>query len=74
MSDAMHALLTATPLLDVHHPDIETMVARRRWRTLSDASWDDQTEHPSAHIASRSSTASAIAVSSGVCDTKNSRA
>ena len=35
MSDAMHPLLAATPLLDVHHPDIEAMVARRGWRTLS---------------------------------------
>lgn len=35
MSDAMHGLLTATPLLDVHHPDIESLVARRGWRTLS---------------------------------------
>ena len=30
MSDAMHALLTATPLLNVHHPDIESLVARLR--------------------------------------------
>jgi transglutaminase-like putative cysteine protease len=35
MSDAMHPLLAATPLLDVHHPDIETLVAHRGWRTLS---------------------------------------
>ncbi len=35
MSDAMHPLLAATPLLDVHHPDIESLVARRDWRTLS---------------------------------------
>ena len=35
MSDAMHPLLAATPLLDVHHPDIEALVARRGWRTLS---------------------------------------
>jgi transglutaminase-like putative cysteine protease len=35
MSDAMHPLLAATPLLDVHHPDIESLVARRGWRTLS---------------------------------------
>jgi transglutaminase-like putative cysteine protease len=35
MSDAMHTLLTATPLLDLHHPDIESLVARRGWRTLS---------------------------------------
>jgi transglutaminase-like putative cysteine protease len=34
MSDAIHALLTATPLLDVHHPDVEALVARRGWRTL----------------------------------------
>jgi transglutaminase-like putative cysteine protease len=34
MSDAMHSLLTATPLLDVHHPDIEALVARRGWRAL----------------------------------------
>ena len=35
MSDAMHPLLAATPLLDVHHPDIEALVAGRGWRTLS---------------------------------------
>ena len=35
MSDAMHPLLAATPLLDVHHLDIEAQVARRGWRTLS---------------------------------------
>lgn len=35
MSDALHALLTATPLLDVHHPGMESLVARRGWRTLS---------------------------------------
>jgi transglutaminase-like putative cysteine protease len=35
MSDAMNSLLTATPLLDLHHPDIEALVARRGWRTLS---------------------------------------
>jgi hypothetical protein len=35
MSDAMHSLLTATPLLDLHHPDVEALVARRGWRTLS---------------------------------------
>jgi transglutaminase-like putative cysteine protease len=35
MSDAMHTLLTATTLLDHHHPDIEALVARRGWRTLS---------------------------------------
>ena len=34
MSDAMHTLLAATPLLDVHHPDIEALVARRVWRAL----------------------------------------
>ena len=34
MSDAMHPLLAATPLLDVHHPDIEALVAARGWRTL----------------------------------------
>ncbi|MES2718740.1 MAG: transglutaminase-like domain-containing protein [Pseudomonadota bacterium] len=34
MSDAMHSLLAATPLLDVHHPDIEAPVARRGWRAL----------------------------------------
>jgi transglutaminase-like putative cysteine protease len=34
MSDAMHPLLAATPLLDVHHPDIEALVARRGWRAL----------------------------------------
>ena len=35
MSDAMHPLLAATPLLDVHHPGLEALVARRGWRTLS---------------------------------------
>ncbi len=35
MSDAMHTLLAATPLLDLHHPDLEALVARRGWRTLS---------------------------------------
>ena len=34
MSDAMHPLLAATPLLDVHHPDIEALVAERGWRAL----------------------------------------
>ena len=34
MSDAMHTLLAATPLLDVHHPDIEALVAARGWRAL----------------------------------------
>jgi hypothetical protein len=34
MSDAMHPLLAETPLLDVHHPDIEALVDRRGWRTL----------------------------------------
>ena len=34
MSDAMHPLLAATPLLDVQHPDIEALVARRGWRAL----------------------------------------
>lgn len=32
MFDAMHALLAATPLLDLHHPDIEALVARCGWR------------------------------------------
>lgn len=31
----MHALLTAMPLLDLHHPDIEALVCQRGWRTLS---------------------------------------
>ena len=35
MSEAMQTLLDATPLLDVHHPDIEALVARRGWRLLS---------------------------------------
>lgn len=35
MSDAMHPLLAATPLLDIHHPDIEALVADRGWRALS---------------------------------------
>jgi hypothetical protein len=34
MSDAMHPLLAATPLLDVRHPDIEALVACRGGRTL----------------------------------------
>lgn len=34
MSDTMHPLLAATPLLDVHHPNVETLVGRRGWRTL----------------------------------------
>ena len=34
MSDAMRPLLAATPLLDIHHPDIEALVADRGWRTL----------------------------------------
>lgn len=35
MSDAMHPLLTATPLLDTLHPDIEALVNARGWRTLA---------------------------------------
>lgn len=35
MSDAMHPLLAVTPLLDIRHLDIEALVARRGWRTLS---------------------------------------
>jgi transglutaminase-like putative cysteine protease len=35
MSDAMHPLLAATPLLDVHHPDIEALVAHHGWRILN---------------------------------------
>jgi transglutaminase-like putative cysteine protease len=35
MSDAMHPLLAATPLLDIHHPDIEALVSARGWRTLA---------------------------------------
>jgi hypothetical protein len=31
----MNPLLAATPLLDFHHPDIEALVTRRRWRALS---------------------------------------
>ena len=34
MSDAMQPLLAATPLLDVHHPDIEALVDGRGWRAL----------------------------------------
>ena len=34
MSDAIHSLLAATPLLDLHHPDVEALVARRGWRAL----------------------------------------
>lgn len=35
MSDAMHPLLAASPLLDIHHPGIESLVASRGWRNLS---------------------------------------
>ncbi len=35
MSDAMPSLLTVTALLDLHQPDVEALVARRGWRTLS---------------------------------------
>ena len=35
MVDAMQSLLTATRLLDLDHPDIEALVARRGWRSLS---------------------------------------
>ena len=35
MSDGMHSMLTATRLLDLDHPDIEALVARRGWRSLS---------------------------------------
>jgi hypothetical protein len=35
MSDAIHPLLAATPLLDLHHPAIETLIAARGWRTLA---------------------------------------
>ncbi|MGA0050627.1 MAG: transglutaminase-like domain-containing protein [Burkholderiaceae bacterium] len=35
MSDAMHHLIKATPLLDMHHPDIEALVTARGWRTLA---------------------------------------
>ena len=45
MSDAMHPLLAATPLLDVHHPDIEALVARRGWRTLSLRSAEERIRH-----------------------------
>ena len=34
MSDAMHPLLAATPLLDLHHLAIESLVTRRGWRSL----------------------------------------
>jgi hypothetical protein len=34
MSDAMHPLLAATPLLDIDHPAIEALVAGRGWRSL----------------------------------------
>jgi transglutaminase-like putative cysteine protease len=34
MSGAMHPPLAATPLLEVHHPDIEAQVGRRGRRTL----------------------------------------
>lgn len=32
MSDVMHPLLAATPLVDIHYPDIEALVAERGWR------------------------------------------
>ncbi len=35
MSDAMHTLLAATPLLDLHHPDVEALVTARGWRSLA---------------------------------------
>jgi transglutaminase-like putative cysteine protease len=35
MSNAIHPLLTATPLLDIQHPDIEALVASRGWPTLA---------------------------------------
>jgi len=35
MSDARHPLLTARPLLDIQHPDIEALVASRGWRALA---------------------------------------
>lgn len=34
MSDPMHRLLVSTPLLDMHHAQIESLVARRGWRGL----------------------------------------
>ena len=35
MFDAMHPLLTATPLLDIQHPEIEGLVTSRGWRKLA---------------------------------------
>lgn len=35
MSDAMTPLLAETPLLDLHHPEIEALVVGRGWRSLS---------------------------------------
>ncbi|MDZ7590845.1 MAG: transglutaminase family protein [Rubrivivax sp.] len=34
MSDAIHSMLAATPLLDLHHTDIEALVGRSGWRAL----------------------------------------
>ena len=34
MSEVMHPLLAATSLLDVHHANIEWLVAERGWRVL----------------------------------------
>ena len=34
MSDIPSSLLRNTPLLDTQHPDIERLVAERRWRAL----------------------------------------
>ncbi|MDP2419251.1 MAG: transglutaminase family protein [Hydrogenophaga sp.] len=35
MSDTLYPLLTATPLLDIQHTDIEALVNARGWRTLA---------------------------------------
>lgn len=35
MSDALQPLLTATPLLDIQHPNIEALVNAHGWRTLA---------------------------------------
>lgn len=32
MPDAMHPLLITTPLLYIHHPEIEALIAARGWR------------------------------------------
>lgn len=47
MSDALHSLLSATPLLDLHHADIEALVVCCCWRSLS--SYDRIGANPARH-------------------------